>query len=224
MLVSDAGPMEFMILTGTVDVLPCLFGRVAVPTAVRDELTRPETPAAVRGFMSAPPSWFEVMEPKKVELIPALGGGGRRGAGEKEAIALADEIKPTALFLDDDKALKQAHLRGIPTVRVLALLDQAAEEGLIHNLPRVLNDLENKTDFHVGKIANKIMNDMKQRDIERKQEQELKAFNQEVRDLCDKIWRPEPEVGRDREAAPEAKKEPEAKSSRKPDHDRGHEW
>ena len=54
-VVADAGPLHYLILTGTVDVLKTLYGRVLVPRAVAGELQDSNTPPAVRVWVAQPP-------------------------------------------------------------------------------------------------------------------------------------------------------------------------
>jgi predicted nucleic acid-binding protein len=55
---------------------------------------------------------------------PAL----KLGAGEREAIALAEELK-AGLLLDDGKARREARRRGLAVTGTLAVLAAAAENG-----------------------------------------------------------------------------------------------
>jgi predicted nucleic acid-binding protein len=51
------------------------------------------------------------------------------GSGEREAIALAEELSADGLLVDDYAARVEALGRGIPVFGTLAILDLAAEEG-----------------------------------------------------------------------------------------------
>jgi predicted nucleic acid-binding protein len=59
-VVSDASPLNYLVLIDAVDILPALFGRVLTPPAVWCELHRDRTPEAVRQWASQPPPWLEV--------------------------------------------------------------------------------------------------------------------------------------------------------------------
>lgn len=97
-----------------------------VPRAVFDELGSPGAPEKVKAWIAAPPEWIEVrglasLDPELAYLDP----------GEREAIALACQIGPSLLLLDEAKGRDAAILRGLRVVGTLGLLDRAAARGLI---------------------------------------------------------------------------------------------
>lgn len=51
-VVSDMGPLHYLILIGAEHVLPCLFDRVLIPPAVLDELNHPNTACGGRATES----------------------------------------------------------------------------------------------------------------------------------------------------------------------------
>jgi predicted nucleic acid-binding protein len=55
-VVADTGPLHYLVLIRQIDLLPRLFGGVAIPEVVRDELDQPTTPASVRAWIGLPPS------------------------------------------------------------------------------------------------------------------------------------------------------------------------
>jgi predicted nucleic acid-binding protein len=77
-----------------VDLLPQLFDRILIPPAVFEELQHQETPDIVRRWIASPPSWLHVQALRSV-LDPALGF---LDAGEREAIALAEELHADQLL------------------------------------------------------------------------------------------------------------------------------
>jgi predicted nucleic acid-binding protein len=60
LVIADAGPLHYLVLTGYSDVLPTLFEQVFVPTIVRNELAHDEAPEVVRAWIENPPGWLEV--------------------------------------------------------------------------------------------------------------------------------------------------------------------
>ena len=123
-VVSDTTPLNYLILIGTVDVLPGLFGRVLVPPAVMRELQHPKTPSLVAAWAKNPPAWVEVVSPH-TDLCLGI------GAGEDEAIALAVEQGHVAILVDDFKAHAAARHQGLPTIRTLTILAMGEEAGLL---------------------------------------------------------------------------------------------
>lgn len=63
-VVADTTPVNYLILIGEIDVLAKLYGRVVIPEAVREELTRSCAPAAVRaGLHSRSSGWRYFRQP-----------------------------------------------------------------------------------------------------------------------------------------------------------------
>jgi predicted nucleic acid-binding protein len=84
-VVSDTGPVNYLLQIEHIVLLPQLVGRVWAPQAVVTELTDRAAPDLVRRWMAHVPDWFLVQEPSS-PLGPMAGG-----AGERAAIALARE-------------------------------------------------------------------------------------------------------------------------------------
>ena len=141
-VVADTSPINYLILTGDVAVLPVLFGRIILPTVVRDELARPKAPLTVRDWRSNPPAWLEVR--------PAAQTGDMSMAdlddGERSAILLAMELHADLLLIDERRAAKTARSKGFRVAGTLAILGMAARRGLL-SLPDAIDRLK-QTSFH----------------------------------------------------------------------------
>lgn len=126
-VVADSSPLRYLILIEQANLLPVLYGSILLPTAVVEELSRDETPRPVRKWIENLPGWVGVRKPQQSlpELAPAL------GRGEREAIALAQEIRADALLVDDEAARREAYRRNIPVQGTLGVLDLAASHGLV---------------------------------------------------------------------------------------------
>jgi len=129
-VVSDTSPLNYLILTETVHVLPSIFGRVYAPSAVIRELSHRRSPEAVRTWASSPPEWLTVQD-------PAHTGPSNLGPGEAAAISLALELKADWVVIDDRDGSRQATGRGLNVVGTLGILEEAAKRRLI--------DIEQKT-------------------------------------------------------------------------------
>jgi len=92
-VVSDTTPLNYLILIGSIDVLPRLFNKVLIPPAVLRELSHPLTPAPVAEWARSLPAWVEVKAPQN-DLHLGI------GAGEDEAISLAVELG-VAVLMDE---------------------------------------------------------------------------------------------------------------------------
>ena len=70
-IVSDATPLNYLVVIAAADVLPQLYGRVLIPPAVRAELDHPNTPSAVRERLATSPAWLEVVAPSMIRFLAA---------------------------------------------------------------------------------------------------------------------------------------------------------
>ena len=69
------------------------------------------------------------------------------GAGEREALALVEELHADLVLIDEDKGRQIARSRGLQVTGTLGVLDIAAERRFI-DLPTALTQLQ-ATDFYV---------------------------------------------------------------------------
>ena len=183
-VVADMGPLHYLVLIGAEHILPQLFTRVFTPPAVLAEMSHPNTPDQVREWAASPPSWLEIKEPAHIEDIPSLGTKGLRGAGEKAALALAQEVRAEAILMDDRTGRREAKTRNIEPLWMLSVLDEAAEQRLVTDLSQKLVYLEQKTTFYVSRDCKRIIEGMKRRDLERKRTQGREVAPRKGRHPC----------------------------------------
>jgi len=125
-VVTDASPLNYLVLINAEHVLPKLFGEVLVPAAAIQELTHVRTPTKVREWLSAPPTWLRVFT--TADGLPDE----KLGPGESAAIALAIDVAADALLIDERDGTGVARRLGIKTVGTLATLVMAAEKGAVN--------------------------------------------------------------------------------------------
>jgi len=167
-IVSDASPLHYLVLIGEVDLLPALYGSVLLPQAVAEELRRPQTPAAVRDWLSHSPAWLEIVAPGARGRAETMGGISLSalaylGEGEREAIILALDRRADLLLIDDRKGVEEARRFGLTVTGTLGVLERAAERALIE-LPAAVSRLQ-ATNF---RAAPDVMRALLERDAERK--------------------------------------------------------
>jgi len=151
-VVTDTSPINYLILTGYVDVLPVLHGEVVIPQAVARELLNPRTPELVRQWIAAPPAWCAIQRPQS----PPDPGLTDLGDGEREAIVLCQELGADALLTDDTEAYDAARERGIAVIRTLALLERAALRGLL-DFPTAITRLQATTFYAPAQVINAML-------------------------------------------------------------------
>jgi len=139
-----------------VHILPALFEAVVIPPAVHRELSHLSTPASIREWMAKPPNWLGVRVPSQ----PLTRGP--KGEGEREAIALARELKADLLLADDKAARSTAVSLGIAVTGTLGVLEQAAARNLV-SLPASIQAIRAQGLF----LADSLIDDALQRDIRR---------------------------------------------------------
>jgi predicted nucleic acid-binding protein len=108
-VVADASPLRYLILIGHIDLLPTLFTQIIIPRAVMGELQRVQTPPLVRRWMQHLPVWCVVRTPQQ----PLATGLEVLGAGEREALALAEELHADLVLIDEDKGRQIARSLGL---------------------------------------------------------------------------------------------------------------
>ncbi|MGG6264814.1 DUF3368 domain-containing protein [Leptolyngbya sp. AN03gr2] len=126
-VISDTSPLCYLLLIDLIDLLPELYRQVIIPETIRDELSAPKSPSIVQAWITQPPAWLEIRAVYTAnnlfvdELDP----------GERDAIALAEELQADLILLDDQAARNVASKRGLAIVGVLGILVQAGHQGKI---------------------------------------------------------------------------------------------
>jgi predicted nucleic acid-binding protein len=126
-VVADTTPLNYLILIGEIELIAKLYGRVVIPAAVREELLNRGAPDAVRNWIAEPPEWLDILEPsRKPDSWLA-----RLDVGERDAIALAEELSADQLIVDEIEGRREAERRGIPVIGTIGILREGAMEGLL---------------------------------------------------------------------------------------------
>ena len=126
LVIADTGPINYLLLIGSIDILPALFQRVILPAAVGNELGHPDSPDMVRNWIAAPPPWLEVHHARGPKVVAGL------GAGETEAITLAVELHADLVLMDDRRGVKAARDKGIEVTGTMGILILAGEHGILN--------------------------------------------------------------------------------------------
>jgi predicted nucleic acid-binding protein len=143
-VVADTSPIRYLLLIEHIDLLPQLYGRIAIPQRVYAELIAPNAPQIVQVWAIDLPNWTEV----KTISIQADLALQRLDPGEQEAILLAQELQAELLLLDDKAGRQAALSRNLSVTGLLGVLDEAAKLGLISRSE--IADRLLKTNFRVA--------------------------------------------------------------------------
>ncbi len=84
-VVADTSPLNYLIQIGCESLLPALYKRVVVPSAVLSELSHASAPQAIRKWLLDVPNWIEIRDiTSQPDAALAF-----LDPGEREAIQLA---------------------------------------------------------------------------------------------------------------------------------------
>lgn len=147
MIVSNTSPIINLACIDRLDVLPALFGEIAIPDAVFHEIAvaHPDAPGA-SDVRTAP--WVRrrsvvnrpLVDSLRLELDP----------GEAEAIACAVEANAQLLLIDERRGRLVALRLGLATTGLMGVLLLARKKGLIVSIRPLLDDLRRVAGFWIG--------------------------------------------------------------------------
>lgn len=127
MIVSDTGPLQYLILLDYESHLPILFRSVLIPYEVSLELSHAKTPDKVKRWMRNHPGWAVVATPSPQPLAT-----GDLHEGELAAIRLTERNAGSLLLIDDLLAKHEAQSRGLLTVGTVEVLFQIAADNMLN--------------------------------------------------------------------------------------------
>ena len=160
-VISDTSPINYLILIDKIHILSVLYGKVIVPKAVLEELTRDGAPKAVSHWAVSMPDWVEVRVPNVRQTFTGLDDG------ESDAISLALELKADFVLIDERKGRRVAGDLGLRVSGTVVILEQAGQQDLI-DLAGTISKLK-QTNFH---ISDQALQSVLDRDLRRRQNQD----------------------------------------------------
>jgi predicted nucleic acid-binding protein len=126
LVVADTSPVNYLLETGYLDLLPKLYRQIILPDSVYRELLAAGIGSIVTEWASALPSWVSVRQPSVI-----LPTSRHLHRGELDAIVLAEEVKAGLVLMDDDRGVQFALERGLIITGTLGVLVEAAQNDLI---------------------------------------------------------------------------------------------
>jgi len=134
----NTSPLQYLHQIGQLELLPRLVPRIAVPTAVADELAKgrrlgldlpvPETL-----------SWVDIHRPRSEVVLPLAADLGR---GETAVLALALESTDAVVILDDGLARRHAEVLGLRLTGTLGVLLDAKHAGMVADVKSLIDELQ----------------------------------------------------------------------------------
>ena len=138
-VVSDTTAVSNLLTVGWADLLVSLFQRVLIPPAVWAELL---------AFLSDLPDWLEVVTVTDSSRVLAFQK--QVHPGEAEAIALALEVKPDWLLIDDADGRKLAKSEGAPVVGLMGVLLMAKRDDFLTEVKPLMTSLASQAGFYLS--------------------------------------------------------------------------
>jgi uncharacterized protein len=118
--VSNTSPISNLASIGRLGLLKLQFPKLWIPSAVSQELSRHPDPEALASIESAiREGWIEVVRVQDCPLLSALAAQVHRG--EAEAIALAVELQPDFVLIDEREGRQLATQTGLSVTGVLGI-------------------------------------------------------------------------------------------------------
>jgi predicted nucleic acid-binding protein len=125
LIVSDTGPLRYLVEIKEIDVLPRLYEAIMTTPVVVAELRKPHFPAAVRHWAANLPDWLQIQQPAQVQFLEQL------DEGEATAISLAMERNADAVLIDERSATHVARSHGLRAIGTLAVIVEAGKAGFL---------------------------------------------------------------------------------------------
>jgi predicted nucleic acid-binding protein len=131
LVVSNTSPLVYLAALDDFDLLRTLFGEIAIPQAVCDEIAAggPHLPVA-HSLRAALDSWLSVRQIANVPEAHRLALAGLH-PGESEAIVLAAELNSEALLMDDADGIRFATAAGANVIRTPGIYRMAKQRRCI---------------------------------------------------------------------------------------------
>jgi predicted nucleic acid-binding protein len=124
-VVSDTTAITNLYNIGRLQLLKDVFGHIAIPLAVRQELSEiPEQLALIAQL-----DFIEVMSTTQTDVVATLKA--KLDDGEAEAISLAVELNADFLVIDEWKGRRVAKEMGVQVIGLVGILLTAKRKGII---------------------------------------------------------------------------------------------
>ena len=132
MVVSNSSPLIYLAALSDFVLLRQLFGELAIPPGVYDEVvTNGGAHPVVQAVRQSLGVWVHVRQLVKPHRSRSLMLQEGIHAGEAEAILLAQELNADALLMDDRGGVESAGRAALHVVRTAGIYMLAKDEGLI---------------------------------------------------------------------------------------------
>jgi predicted nucleic acid-binding protein len=148
-VVSDTSVINFLAAVAQTELLRIQFGRIYVPPAVWRELhAKPNLPGTAPADAAQKSGWLVVQPPKPGQILNQLIAD--LDPGEAEAIALACELKPATVLLDETDGRLEARRLGLTIIGTIGVLAAARQAGQLKKIRPLLDRLMQSHRFRLS--------------------------------------------------------------------------
>jgi len=149
-VVSDTSVINYLAAVGQMELLRVQFGKIFVPPAVWRELhAKGDLPGTAPADQARAAGWLAVQAPKPGETLNKLFAD--LDPGEAEAIALACELKPAVVLLDETEGRLEARRLGLTIIGTVGILAAARRLGQLKNIKPLLDRLMQNHRFRLSR-------------------------------------------------------------------------
>jgi predicted nucleic acid-binding protein len=150
--VCDSSPFIHLAKIESLELFSRLYRRIFVPLAVWREVVEESDgrPGATEMQRAVAAGWMVKQAVENKALVVALRQ--TLDGGEAEAIALATELQPEILLLDDKLGRRMAVRLGVPVTGTLGVLLRAKMVGLIPDLRALITRLQSKGNYYIDPL------------------------------------------------------------------------
>ena len=147
--VSDSSPLIHLAKIEAFELISRLYSRILIPPAVWREVVEESDgrPGAVEMEKAVAAGWMVKQAAKNETLVIALRQ--TLDNGEAEAIALATELHPESVLLDDKLARQMARRLGVSVTGTLGVLLRAKQVGLIVEVRSLITRLQSEGYYYI---------------------------------------------------------------------------
>jgi hypothetical protein len=149
-VVSDTSVINYLAAVGHAELLRVQFGKIYVPPAVWRELhAAANLPGTAAADLAQKSGWLVVQEPKPGKILDQLFAD--LDPGEAEAIALACELKPAIVLLDETDGRFEARRLGLTIIGTVGIFAAARQSGQLEKIKPLIDRLMQDYRFRLSR-------------------------------------------------------------------------
>lgn len=154
-VIADSGPLIALSRIGQLELLPQLFGRVQVPSAVFREVTQGAAEGRSGAAEVRAASWIDVVS---ADEATSSAYSLLVDEGEAEAIAVA-RARNALLIIDDDRGRRLALRVGLQIKGTLGILVLAKRRGLLAHVRPLIEGLSQRGVYVSQRLIDAVLRD-----------------------------------------------------------------